>query len=465
MNNHTPGAHHQPQPNSPPTITQVESAIPAFISYSEKAENDSGEDLLLKPKRILSILEYEHFFGGPFVEKNLKATINGDLNNPSSIVASIENRSKFLMHYALQLYFGNGGGPCYIVSIGDFSNINLKIDHFLDGLSATESIDEITLYVYPEAQGLSNLNDFYTLLGKSLNLCAELKDRFTLMDIWQDPNLPASAWMDNILSMRTNSPNDEDILMYGATYFPNLETTLDYYYGGEGTADANVTIAGSFTGDLAGLKEFNNALYFRVQQALRNFPVEMPPSPGIAGIYCKMDASRGVWKAPANVNMAMVVKPKINFTDVQQSTLNVDGISGKSVNVIRFFTGRGNAIIWGARTLAGNSNEWRYIPVRRFFNMVEESIKKATLPLIFEPNDTNTWSTVKSMISNFLVQQWMAGGLLGSKPEEAFFVKVGLHETMTSTDILEGRMIVEIGMAVVRPAEFIILRFSHQMGM
>ena len=95
--------------------------------------------------------------------------------------------------------------------------------------------------------------------------------------------------------------------------------------------------------------------------------------------------------------------------------------------------------------------------------MVEESTKKATEPFVFEPNDANTWVKIRAMIENFLILQWRAGALQGAKPEEAFFVHVGLNETMTALDILEGRMIVEIGMAVVRPAEFIILRFSHKM--
>jgi phage tail sheath protein FI len=146
-----------------------------------------------------------------------------------------------------------------------------------------------------------------------------------------------------------------------------------------------------------------------------------------------------------------------------QTTLNVDAKAGKSINVIRTFPGRGPAIIWGSRTLAGNDNEWRYVPVRRFFNMVEESTKNATEQFVFEPNDLNTWTRVKSMIINYLTQQWKAGALQGTTTREAFYVHVGLGETMTYQVILEGRMIVEIGMAVVRPAEFIILRFMHKM--
>ena len=143
--------------------------------------------------------------------------------------------------------------------------------------------------------------------------------------------------------------------------------------------------------------------------------------------------------------------------------MNVDATAGKSVNAIRAFVGKGT-LVWGARTLAGNDNEWRYVNVRRFFNFVEESVKKATEQFVFEPNDANTWVRVQAMIENFLTVLWRQGALQGVKPEHAFYVAVGLGKTMTALDILEGRMIVEIGMAAVRPAEFIILRFSHKMA-
>jgi uncharacterized protein len=157
-----------------------------------------------------------------------------------------------------------------------------------------------------------------------------------------------------------------------------------------------------------------------------------------------------------------VVGPTVKLTDADQEGLNVDPVAGKSINAIRAFTGKGT-IVWGARTLDGNSNEWRYVSVRRFFNFAEESIKKGSGWVVFEPNDANTWTRVQAMIENFLIKQWRAGALAGAKPEDAFYVKVGLGTTMTALDILEGRMNIEIGMAVVRPAEFIILKFSHKM--
>ena len=187
----------------------------------------------------------------------------------------------------------------------------------------------------------------------------------------------------------------------------------------------------------------------------------LPPSGSVAGIYATIDRTRGVWKAAANVSVNSVIGPSVKIDSRDQEDMNVH-TTGKSVNAIRAFTGKGT-LVWGSRTLAGNDNEWRYVPVRRFFIMVEESTKKATEPFVFEPNDANTWVKVRSMIENFLILQWRAGALQGAKPDQAFFVRVGLGETMTELDILEGRMIVEIGMAVVRPAEFIILRFSHKM--
>ena len=188
----------------------------------------------------------------------------------------------------------------------------------------------------------------------------------------------------------------------------------------------------------------------------------LPPSGAIAGIYAKTDNERGVWKAPANVSLNAVTGPAIKISHEQQGEFNVDVNAGKSINIIRSFPGKGT-LVWGARTLAGNDNEWRYISVRRFFNFVEESVKKATEQFVFEPNDANTWVKVQAMIENFLNTLWRQGALQGVKPEHAFYVAVGLGRTMTPLDILEGRMIIEIGMAAVRPAEFIILRFSHKM--
>ena len=204
-------------------------------------------------------------------------------------------------------------------------------------------------------------------------------------------------------------------------------------------------------------------VYKQIKTAIAASSSVLPPSAAMAGVYCRVDNARGVWKAPANESLNSVFGPVVQVTAEQQGGLNVDAVAGKSINAIRTFTGKGT-LVWGARTLAGNDNEWRYINVRRLFNMVEESSRKSTEPFVFEANDANTWVKVQGMLENFLTVLWRQGALQGAKPEHAFYVAVGLGKTMTSLDILEGRMIVEIGMAAVRPAEFIILQFSHKLA-
>ncbi len=203
-------------------------------------------------------------------------------------------------------------------------------------------------------------------------------------------------------------------------------------------------------------------VYKGILDGIQNTKTVIPPAGAVTGVYAFVDRTRGVWKAPANVSISGIIGTDTTFNAGQLDNLNIDVNAGKSINAIRSFTGKGT-LIYGARTLAGNDNEWRYVSVRRLFNMVEESVKKATEQFVFEPNDANTWTKVRAMISNFLTVLWRQGALAGAKPEHAFYVACGLGVTMTAQDILEGKMNVEIGMAAVRPAEFIILRFSHKM--
>jgi phage tail sheath protein FI len=187
----------------------------------------------------------------------------------------------------------------------------------------------------------------------------------------------------------------------------------------------------------------------------------LPPAAAMAGVYTMVDNNRGVWKAPANVSLASVISPAVNITHDEQEDLNVT-TAGKSINAIRSFIGEGT-LVWGARTLDGNSLDWRYINVRRTMIMLEESLRLATKAYVFEPNVSGTWVTIKSMASNFLTGIWKRGGLAGASPEDAFSVHVGLGETMTSEDILEGILRVTILVALSRPAEFIEITFQQQM--
>ncbi len=173
----------------------------------------------------------------------------------------------------------------------------------------------------------------------------------------------------------------------------------------------------------------------------------------MCGIYSRSDNSRGVWKAPANETVAGALDLEFDIDQGSQEILEPRG-----VNVIRQFPGRGIRV-WGARTLSSDPS-WKYVSVRRLFIFLEASIDRSTKWVVFEPNDQQLWARVKQTITLFLRTQWRDGALLGAKEEEAFWVAVG-HKTMTEDDILNGRLIIEIGIAPIRPAEFVILRI-HQ---
>ena len=183
---------------------------------------------------------------------------------------------------------------------------------------------------------------------------------------------------------------------------------------------------------------------------------EIPPSAVMAGIYAKVDAERGVWQAPANISV-QGAQVESYMTDAHQGTLNdLDA----PINVIRKVRD-GAATVWGARTAAKDS-PFRYIQVRRLFNALERDIRRAMKRAVFEPNTSATWETVRAAIDNYLHDIWRQGGLVGEKPEDAYRVSIGKDITMTLDDIENGKMIAEVAVAPIRPAEFVVLRFSEK---
>ncbi|PWU01784.1 MAG: phage tail sheath family protein [Bacteroidetes bacterium] len=463
----TPGVYIEEIPHLPPSIASVETAIPAFIGYTQIAQNKAAGDLIGQPWRIESMLEYELYFGGPDPEKGITVSIN-TAGGKVDIQGRVDKPSIYLMYYSLQMFFINGGGPCYIVAVGDYTKGTILVPDLTSGLDAIKRIKEVTLLAFPDSMNVTNVNNYVDIHTQAIQQCVDLQDRFTVMDVFMDPAVPLNQWKTNTDTMRNTLAGDTDHLKYGAVYFPRIFTNIDFSYkknDGSGQDNDDLVKVEGFAGatTLTQLKSANNAYYYQAKSAINDIQMLLPASSAALGVYASVDSTRGVWKAPANVNIDFAIAPEIQITHLEQQDLNVDPNAGKSINVIRSFPGRGPAIIWGARTLSGNDNEWRYISVRRFFIMVEQSVKNATEQFVFEPNDANTWVRVKSMIQNYLTQQWKAGALMGTSTKEAFFVHVGLGETMVELDVWEGRMIVEIGMAVVRPAEFIILRFMHKM--
>jgi phage tail sheath protein FI len=225
-------------------------------------------------------------------------------------------------------------------------------------------------------------------------------------------------------------------------------------------ADGKTTISVYTGASLSVLQDANNALYGKIREAIQNFPVTMPPSSAIAGIYVRSDANQGVWKAPANVSVFGTIKPSIDIDDDMHAELNAPS-NGKAINVIRTYPGRG-ILVYGARTLAGNDLEWRYVSVRRTFCFIEDSIARAMQDFVFEPNTQQTWIKVKAMIRSFLNRLWKAGGLFGNTPEDAYEVVCGEPESFSVEEMLSGIMRVFIKVAVARPAEFIVLQYEHK---
>jgi hypothetical protein len=179
----------------------------------------------------------------------------------------------------------------------------------------------------------------------------------------------------------------------------------------------------------------------------------LPPSGFVTGIYARSDIERGVHKAPANEIVRGLTKFEININKARQDVLNPEG-----VNCLRFFEGRGNRV-WGARTMSSDP-EWKYVNVRRLFIYIEHSIDKATQWAVFEPNNERLWANIKSSIEDFLYVLWRDGALIGSKPEEAYFVRCD-RTTMTQNDLDNGRMICLVGLAPSRPAEYVIFRVGQ----
>src|SRR5262249_25718397 len=207
----------------------------------------------------------------------------------------------------------------------------------------------------------------------------------------------------------------------------------------------------------AGIDTTRAALYYpwvRVFDPLTEREINLPPSGFVSGIYARVDVDRGVHKAPANEVVRLATGFEVLLNKGQQDVLNPEGI-----NCLRWFEGRGFRV-WGART-ASSDPEWKYLNVRRYFAFLERSIEKGTQWAVFEPNGPELWSNVRSTVEDFLFNEFSNGHLLGSKPEEAYFVRCD-RTTMTQNDLDNGRMVCLIGVAPLRPAEFVIFRIGQK---
>jgi phage tail sheath protein FI len=282
--------------------------------------------------------------------------------------------------------------------------------------------DDVTIEAIPDLATVALREDgsldeeiYLAAQGRLVDWCEASGTRMAILDA--PPGLNAQR----ALQWRTALGKDS---AFGAAYYPHLVVANPLAGSGATNGDRFVTV---------------------------------PPCGHVAGVWARTDASRGVWKAPANEICRGVARLETDVTGNEQTLLNPE-----QVNCIRSF-GASGIRIWGARTLARQDQSWRYINVRRLFIYIEESIRRGTQWVVFEPNDPDLWARVRRTVSSFLRGLWMQGALVGGTPEQAFFVQCDeTNNPKSSVD--DGKLVVDVGIAPVKPAEFVIFRISQWQG-
>jgi phage tail sheath protein FI len=334
------------------------------------------------------------------------------INDPQLITSWTQFTTKFgdiqagnnILAHAVFGFFTNGGTACYVSRVAGIALANLA--DIQAALLKFEAIDEIAIVAVPGAQD-GGVQDAVA------SHCRSMKDRFAILD-GQNVDTFATA---------ADIQKDADNNNYAALYYPWIQVF-----------------------DPVTVKEPNKGI------------INAPPSGHMAGIYARVDAERGVHKAPANEPVVGALGLRVQISKNQQDLLNPGGI-----NVIRNLNGA--LRVWGARTLGGNLNgEFKYINVRRLMLFLEESIDEGTQFVVFEPNNPALWQRIVRSVTAFLTNVWRSGALFGLTPEQAFYVKC--DETTNPPDVRElGQVVTEIGVAIVKPAEFVIFRITQLTGL
>jgi phage tail sheath protein FI len=334
---------------------------------------------------------------------------NGPVNavsDPLTSVASFEatyGASSALLSLAVHAFFANGGQRLYISRV----NSTATPDDYIRALAFLESIDEISTVAapgasIPSATGPASVAPIHAALISHI----QASYRIALLDP------PPAASIADLQAIRAQLDSSS-----AALYYPWLNVA--------------------------------NPL----APPIRAAAIKAPPSGFLAGIFARSDAQHGVSKAPANLPILGAASLETNLNEADAATLNNAGI-----NTLRAFPNR-SLLVWGARTVSSDS-DFKYVNVRRYFNYVEHSIQQGTQWAIFEPNGEPLWANIRNTISDFLTNEWRNGALMGTKPEEAFFVKCD-RTTMTQSDLDNGRLVCLVGIAPIRPAEFVIIRIGQ----
>ncbi|MFZ6742296.1 phage tail sheath family protein [Undibacterium sp. JH2W] len=501
----TPGVYVTEVDGFSSAVVAVPTGIPVFLGYTAKDSAKTASTAL--PVRISSLAEYIDIFGAA-------AQIEYDyVSNSQATPPYLANKAApaFGLYYGLELFFNNGGGICYVLSLGTYGEViaagAFNKDDYTNALPIAAGCAEADLLVMPDAVHLG-LDDWASVSQLALQSCEQSQHIICLLDV-HNGYLAADGSAQDPITGGTGSGGfykiaglGDEFNKYGVSYYPWLNTNIvslgeiDYSWISVASlpllvADLSVeaptlfppsnssapspklqsylNIVNALTqgGDAVAVRQRHQSLMAvspLYQFCMSNIATSvnlLPPAAAMAGVYARTDHTFGVFQSPANTTIINAISPVVVINDQQQSALNVP-LNGLAVNAIRTFPNYG-LLVWGARTLAGNSDDWRYINVRRTVMMIEQSIKLALQAYVFQANDSLTWTSVSAAISNFLNALWKEGGLVGSNATDAYSVSVGFGSTMTAQDILDGVMNVMVKVALVHPAEFIVLTFQQQM--
>lgn len=603
-NRKTPGVYVTEFTAFPPSVVGVETALPIFVGYTEFATDPaSGKQMYMQAVAISSMADYYNYFGHGYDSEWMVEVVTTpppppppappppppppyDFQAPSSsgsataptlesfLVAPAPTTSQFNLYTAMQLFYANGGGNCFVVSVANYEGktfdvkpetpaANVEKQPLLDGLAVAAEVRGPTMLVVPDACLLVTppagsvttytYPDYGSVVRAMLDQSLKLQDRVAILDMpgaliptnWTIPAMkderdafytaisasaPAFSYgaaygpavessllsaadvlytslkgdtdtasinlMNNLLTTQAltayppyvpdpkNAPTQleytkdfQDIAAHIAAAFPPTDATASTTIepsGTTGTTTApalevsmpNLTKAPVPTNadQIKALDQYlvnSTPLLGQIQQILASKLNVAPPSGIMAGVWTRNDLMRGVWNAPANVTLSEVIAPMVTLNQEEQGNYNMP-TNGNAIDILRPMINRGT-VVWGARTLDGNSLDYRYIQVRRTLVYIEQSIKLALQQFVFAANDGGTWAVVTATISNFLTQLWQAGGLMGDKASEAFTVKCGVPTTMSGLDVLNGYMIVNVTVQMIHPAEFIELTFTQTM--
>jgi hypothetical protein len=340
-----------------------------------------------------------------------KVIANGSslLSIPSSAGSDDSSQNPFTMPVGLDGLDGlmSGGDDGSIPTSDDIVGVDLGPGN-RNGIQALIDIDQISIIGAP---GICDQDTQNALIDQ----CETLKYRFAILDPAPDSATGGTPTMNDVQTQRNLYDTH-----YAAIYYPRVVVT----------------------------------------DPLSGNPLAIPPSGHIAGIYAQTDATRGVWKAPANVVINSILSLEVKLSKGDQDILNPEPVN---INALRDFTAQGRGLrVYGARCITSDA-EWMYVPVRRTFIFLEASLDQGTQWAVFEPNNQQLWNRLIQSVSSFLTTIWQQGGLMGATADQAFFVKCGL-DTMSSDDIDNGRLIMLVGVAPVFPAEFVIIQIGQWAG-